>query len=100
MALGFVLQKNNWFDDNFPKTISKLTIEFALPLDLFYSVQKYLKNVSLIEISSDLIYPFIAVGLMYFLSFTLIKVLPIRAGRKGFLSILLPMRIPFPWDCL
>jgi malate permease and related proteins len=83
MAFGYFLQKKGWFDDNFPKTISKLTIEFALPLDLFYSVQKYLKDVPLLSISSALVYPCIAVGMMYFLALFLVKLLSIRSGRKG-----------------
>lgn len=42
IALGYVLQQRRWFGEEFPKNISRLITDIALPASIFSSVLKYL----------------------------------------------------------
>lgn len=57
IALGYVLQQRRWFGEEFPKNISRLITDIALPASIFSSVLKYLSRSELLSLGSSLIYP-------------------------------------------
>ncbi|WP_461224982.1 AEC family transporter [Lacticaseibacillus suihuaensis] len=83
IALGYLLQRNNWFDDAFGGTISKLLMKVALPASIFISVLERLTLKKLVSLSSGLLYGFGAVILGYLIAFLLVRLLKIRPGRRG-----------------
>ena len=83
IALGYILRKKGWFDDNFGSTISTLLMKIALPASIFISVLERLTLNKLISISSGLVYGFGAVILGYIVAFILVWILKIRVGRRG-----------------
>ncbi|KRL05933.1 AEC family transporter [Liquorilactobacillus oeni] len=83
IALGYLLRKKGWFDDNFGGTISKLLMKVALPASIFTSVLKRLTLSKLLGLSSGLIYGFGGVILGYIVAFILVKLLKVRPGRRG-----------------
>lgn len=83
IALGYILRKKGWFDDNFGSTISTLLMKIALPASIFISVLERLTLSKLISISSGLVYGFGAVILGYIVAFLLVWILKIRVGRRG-----------------
>ncbi|MCI1893869.1 MAG: AEC family transporter [Lactobacillus sp.] len=83
IALGYLLQHNGWFDDNFGGTISKLLMKVALPASIFISVLQRLTLKKLVSLSSGLVYGFGAVILGYLIAFLLVKLLKVKPGRRG-----------------
>ncbi|WP_412989540.1 AEC family transporter [Pediococcus siamensis] len=83
MALGYLLRRIGWFDDNFSGSISKLIMNVALPASIFVSVMKYLTLHKLISLSSGLIYSFGGVIIGYIVAWLAVKVLRVRPGRRG-----------------
>ncbi|MCO7175195.1 AEC family transporter [Sporolactobacillus kofuensis] len=83
IALGYLLKKFKWFDDNFGKSISSLITKVALPASIFVSVLKYLTRDRLLQLSGSLVYPVVAVIISYLIAYALVKVLKIRPGRRG-----------------
>ncbi|MFD1392569.1 AEC family transporter [Lacticaseibacillus jixianensis] len=83
IALGYLLQRNGWFDEAFGKTISNLLMKVALPASIFISVLQRLTRDKLISLSSGLVYGFGAVALGYVVAFLLVKLLKVRPGRRG-----------------
>ncbi|MCT3026529.1 AEC family transporter [Pediococcus parvulus] len=83
MALGYLLRRIGWFDDNFSGSISKLIMNVALPASIFVSVMKYLTLNKLISLSSGLIYSFGGVIIGYIIAWLAVKVLRVRPGRRG-----------------
>ncbi|WP_225046661.1 AEC family transporter [Lacticaseibacillus kribbianus] len=83
IALGYVLQRNHWFDEAFGATISKLLMKVALPASIFISVLERLTREKLVSLSSGLLYGFGAVILGYLIAFLLVRLLKVRPGRRG-----------------
>ena len=65
IALGYVLQQRKWFGDDFPKSISLLITDIALPASVFSSVLKYLSRSELLSLGSSLIYSMGGVAITY-----------------------------------
>ena len=83
IALGYVLQQRRWFGEEFPKNISRLITDIALPASIFSSVLKYLSRSELLSLGSSLIYPMGGVAIAYIVAIVLAKVLKVRPGRRG-----------------
>ncbi|BCA84963.1 malate permease [Enterococcus saigonensis] len=83
IALGYILKKQGWFDENFGKNISGLITKIALPASIFVSVLKYLTKDSLISLSGSLLFPVLGVAIGYLIAYVLVKVMHIRPGRRG-----------------
>lgn len=98
IALGYVLQQRRWFGEEFPKNISRLITDIALPASIFSSVLKYLSRSELLSLGSSLIYPMGGVAIAYIVAIVLAKVLKADVGVH--LSIPLPMQIQYSSACL
>jgi len=83
IALGYILKRQGWFDDNFGKNISSLITKIALPASIFVSVLKYLTKDSLVSLSGSLLFPVLGVIIGYLIAYLLVKVMKIRPGRRG-----------------
>lgn len=83
IALGYLLQKANWFDERFSNSISSLITQIALPASIFTSVLTYLTHGRLIQLSDSLIYPAAALAGCYLIAYGLVRLLHIRRGRRG-----------------
>ncbi|WHA08726.1 AEC family transporter [Enterococcus montenegrensis] len=83
IALGYILKRQGWFDENFGKNISGLITKVALPASIFVSVLKYLTKDSLISLSGSLLFPLLGVVIGYLIAYLLVKIMKIRPGRRG-----------------
>ncbi|MFD1483900.1 AEC family transporter [Lacticaseibacillus baoqingensis] len=83
IALGYLLQKQGWFDDAFGGTISTLLMKVALPASIFISVLERLTLKKLVSLSSGLVYGFGAVILGYLIALICVKLFKVRPGRRG-----------------
>lgn len=83
IALGYAMQKANWFDERFSNSISDLITKIALPASIFTSVLTYLTRERLIQLSDSLIYPAAALVICYMIAYGLVRLLKIRSGRRG-----------------
>lgn len=100
IALGYVLQQRRWFGEEFPKNISRLITDIALPASIFSSVLKYLSRSELLSLGSSLIYPMGGVAIAYIVAIVLAKVLKVAPDVGVHLSIPLPMQIQYSSACL
>ena len=83
MVLGYILRKTGWFADTFSKNISKLIKNVALPASIFVAVLSRLTRDKLVSFGSYLIWGIISVVIGYIIAFILVKVMKVRAGRRG-----------------
>ncbi|MFD1483904.1 AEC family transporter [Lacticaseibacillus baoqingensis] len=83
IALGYFLQKQNWFDDAFGGTVSNVLMKVALPASIFISVLERLTLKTLVSLGSGLIYGFGTVIFGYLVAMVLVKLLKVRPGRRG-----------------
>ncbi|UQS87189.1 AEC family transporter [Nicoliella spurrieriana] len=83
MALGYILRNTGWFADSFGGNIAKFIKNIALPASIFVSVLTKLTRDKLISFSSYLLWGLISVVIGYLISFLLVKILRVRAGRRG-----------------
>lgn len=83
IALGFILGRKQFFSDDFTSNISKWIMNIALPASIFVAVLNYLTIDKLKSLSSGLIYGAIAFTFSYLFAWLLVKLLNVRAGRRG-----------------
>lgn len=83
IALGYFLGRKNYFAEDFASNISKWIMNIALPASIFTAVLKYLTRDKLLSLSEGLLYGAVAIILGYIIAWILVKVLRVRAGRRG-----------------
>lgn len=83
ISLGFLLGYKQYFSADFAENISKWIMNIALPASIFTAVLNYLSLDKLLALSEGLVYGAIAIILGYVLAWLLVKVLKVRAGRRG-----------------
>ena len=83
IVLGYILQVNGWFGDDFGPNLSRLIMNVALPASIFVSVMKYLTLDKLISLSGGLLYTFVAFILGYIVAYIAVVVFKVRPGRRG-----------------
>ena len=83
IVLGYILQVNGWFGDDFGPNLSRLIMYVALPASIFVSVMKYLTLDKLISLSGGLLYTFVAFILGYIVAYIAVMVFKVRPGRRG-----------------
>ncbi|WEV36932.1 AEC family transporter [Lactobacillus sp. ESL0677] len=83
MALGFLLKQFNWIDDKFGSEISSIITKIALPASIFTAVMKNLSRGSLLQLSTELLFPALGVIIGYIIAWLCVKVFKIRPGRRG-----------------
>ena len=83
IVLGYFLQVNGWFGEDFGGTISKFLMNIALPASIFISVLQRLTLNKLISLSSGLVYGFGSVAIGYIIAFILVWLLKVKRGRRG-----------------
>ena len=83
IVLGYILQVNGWFGDDFGPNLSRLIMYVALPASIFVSVMKYLTLDKLISLSGGLLYTFVAFILGYIVAYIAVVVFKVRPGRRG-----------------
>ncbi|KAA0117736.1 AEC family transporter [Streptococcus sanguinis] len=83
IVLGYILQVNGWFGDDFGPNLSRLIMYVALPASIFVSVMKYLTLDKLISLSGGILYTFVAFILGYMVAYIAVMLFKIRPGRRG-----------------
>ena len=83
IILGYGLQSQTCFSKDFSNDLSKLLMNIALPASVFVSVLNYLTLQKLIDLVGDLGIVLLALALGYLIAFALVKLLHIKAGRRG-----------------
>ena len=83
IVLGYILQVNGWFGDDFGPNLSRLIMYVALPASIFVSVMKYLTLDKLISLSGGLLYTFVAFILGYIVAYITVILFKVRSGRRG-----------------
>lgn len=83
IALGYFLGAKNYFSEDFSGNISKWIMNIALPASIFTAVLKYLTRDKLVALSEGLLYGASAIVIGYLIAWFLVKILRVRAGRRG-----------------
>ena len=83
IVIGYLLQKNHWFQKDFAGHISKLIMKIALPASIFSSVISHLSAPQLVSFANGLLIGGAAVVISYLIGFGLVKLLKVRPGRRG-----------------
>ncbi|MFT8361562.1 MAG: AEC family transporter [Sporolactobacillus sp.] len=83
MALGYFISSKGIFERDFGSSISWLVTRVALPASVFINVIKFFTRQKLINLSSDLIWPLIAIAITYVIAFLCSKMLRTKQGRVG-----------------
>ncbi len=83
IAIGYVLAKRGWFDDNSSKVLARLVTSIALPLYMLTNMTKDFTREKLLSMAPDLIVPILSVLLAYIIGKLVAKVIKVKEGRKG-----------------
>lgn len=85
IAIGFYITGRPWFGgQGGPEVVSKLAINLAIPINLFYTVvTTYESREDLLEILQGVPIPFLNIGILFVFSLLLVKLLRVKQGQRG-----------------
>ena len=83
VGIGYALSKKGWFDDKSSSLIAKLVTTVSLPLYMITSLTKNFTAEKLVQLAPDMLLPVGSMLLAMVVGKLFVKLLNIRAGRKG-----------------
>jgi hypothetical protein len=83
IALGFVLAKRKWFDENSSALVSRLVVSIALPAYMISNLIGGYDKARLLSMIPGLPIPFISMSICFALAAGIAVIIRIPAGRRG-----------------
>lgn len=83
IAIGYVLTYKKWFDLKTADLFAKLVLNVSLPFNIMINITSFFKKEELINLSSDLIIPFLSIIISFLLGYLLAELFKIEKRRKG-----------------
>jgi len=83
IALGYVLSRRGWFDDQAPKLIARLVTQIALPAYMISTITAKFSAETLKRTLPDLRFPVVSMLIMFGLSIVAFHLFRIKPGHRG-----------------
>ncbi|WP_143463861.1 AEC family transporter [Levilactobacillus enshiensis] len=83
IALGYVLSRRGWFDDQAPKLIARLVTQIALPAYMISTITAKFSAETLKQTLPDLRFPVVSMLIMFGLSIVAFHLFRIKPGHRG-----------------
>ncbi|WP_203642846.1 AEC family transporter [Levilactobacillus andaensis] len=83
IALGYVLSRRGWFDDQAPKLIARLVTQIALPAYMIDTITSKFSAATLKQTLPDLRFPVVSMLIMFGLSIVAFHLFRIKPGHRG-----------------
>ncbi|MCH4172146.1 MAG: AEC family transporter [Lactobacillus sp.] len=83
IAVGYVLTRAGWFDDQASRLIARLVTQVALPCYMIDTIMRDFSKKQLQTLLPDLRFPVISMIILFALSFAAVQVFQIRKSRVG-----------------
>lgn len=83
IALGFILARNDWFDDKMTSMFARLVTQIALPAYMISTIMGKFTAAKLLQTLPDLFFPIVSMLLLYIVSILVVKVAKIPKMHSG-----------------
>lgn len=81
--LGYLLSMKKWFNNQIADTFSKMVLNIALPMNMYYTITHQFSKSAFLELFKGMLLPACSILLTFLLSFFWVKLFRVPKTRKG-----------------